>query len=75
MEDGLGGVAGGGGARAGEGGSMDGLDAEKDKMLVEKQKVIEELTWKLHQEQRQVGDRASESEQHIRVMKPHSFHD
>lgn len=50
MEDGL------GGSRAGEGGGMDGLEAEKDKMLVEKQKVIEELTWKLHQEQRQVGD-------------------
>uniref|UniRef100_A0A3Q3H1I5 Myocardin n=1 Tax=Labrus bergylta TaxID=56723 RepID=A0A3Q3H1I5_9LABR len=31
-----------------------GMEAEKDKMLVEKQKVIEELTWKLHQEQRQV---------------------
>lgn len=53
MEDGLGGVN---PASAGqEGGFMDGLDAEKDKMLVEKQKVIEELTWKLHQEQRQVG--------------------
>lgn len=34
---------------------MEGMEAEKDKMLVEKQKVIEELTWKLHQEQRQVG--------------------
>lgn len=57
MEDGLGGGSlGGGGQRAGEGGGMDGLEAEKDKMLVEKQKVIEELTWKLHQEQRQVGD-------------------
>uniref|UniRef100_A0A3Q1EG95 Myocardin n=1 Tax=Acanthochromis polyacanthus TaxID=80966 RepID=A0A3Q1EG95_9TELE len=55
MEDGLGG-GGGGGQRPGEGGGMDGLEAEKDKMLVEKQKVIEELTWKLHQEQRQVGD-------------------
>lgn len=52
MEDGLG----GGGPRAGESGGMDGVDAEKDKMLVEKQKVIEELTWKLHQEQRQVSD-------------------
>ncbi|XP_066120347.1 myocardin isoform X2 [Saccopteryx bilineata] len=36
----------------------DGLDsaAEKDKMLVEKQKVINELTWKLQQEQRQVEE-------------------
>ncbi|XP_067285962.1 myocardin isoform X3 [Pseudorasbora parva] len=33
-----------------------GLEAEKDKMLVEKQKVIEELTWKLQQEQRQVEE-------------------
>ncbi|TSK14604.1 Myocardin [Bagarius yarrelli] len=33
-----------------------GLDTEKDKMLVEKQKVIEELTWKLHQEQMQVEE-------------------
>lgn len=50
-EDGLG----DGGARGGEGGGMEGLEAEKDKMLVEKQKVIEELTWKLHQEQRQAS--------------------
>lgn len=61
MEDGVvggggGGNQGGGGEMAGEGGAMEGLEAEKDKMLVEKQKVIEELTWKLHQEQRQVGD-------------------
>lgn len=56
-EDGLGGGSlGGGGPRVGEGRSMDGVEAEKDKMLVEKQKVIEELTWKLHQEQRQVCD-------------------
>lgn len=54
MEDGLGGGA--GGLRGGDGGCMDGMDAEKDKMLVEKQKVIEELTWKLHQEQRQVSN-------------------
>lgn len=61
IEDGLGTGGGGGGAtvcggiqRVGEGGRNDGLEAEKDKMLVEKQKVIEELTWKLHQEQRQV---------------------
>lgn len=52
MDDGLG----GGRLRAVEGGSMDGMEAEKDKMLVEKQKVIEELTWKLHQEQRQVSN-------------------
>lgn len=52
MEDGLG----AGGQRGGEGGGMDGVEAEKDKMLVEKQKVIEELTWKLHQEQRQVSN-------------------
>lgn len=46
-----------GGQKAGDcgvEGASDGLDGEKDKMLVEKQKVIEELTWKLHQEQRQV---------------------
>lgn len=47
---------GGQGLRVGDGGGMEGMDAEKDKMLVEKQKVIEELTWKLHQEQRQVGN-------------------
>lgn len=34
----------------------DGLDSEKDKMLVEKQKVINQLTWKLRQEQRQVEE-------------------
>ncbi|XP_030920773.1 myocardin [Geospiza fortis] len=32
---------------------LEGIDTEKDKMLVEKQKVINELTWKLQQEQRQ----------------------
>ncbi|XP_053144163.1 myocardin isoform X3 [Hemicordylus capensis] len=32
------------------------VDTEKDKMLVEKQKVINELTWKLQQEQRQVEE-------------------
>ncbi|MEQ2199824.1 hypothetical protein XENOCAPTIV_013299 [Xenoophorus captivus] len=60
IEDGLG-AGGEGGARVcggnqrvGEGGGNNGLEAEKDKMLVEKQRVIEELTWKLHQEQRQV---------------------
>lgn len=57
MEDGLGGNSlATGGLRAGDGGCMEGMEAEKDKMLVEKQKVIEELTWKLHQEQRQVSD-------------------
>ncbi|XP_040291080.1 myocardin isoform X3 [Bufo bufo] len=35
---------------------LEGMDAEKDKMLVEKQKVINELTWKLQQEQRQVEE-------------------
>ncbi|XP_028912982.2 myocardin, partial [Ornithorhynchus anatinus] len=35
---------------------LDGLEAEKDRMLVEKQKVINELTWKLQQEQRQVEE-------------------
>lgn len=57
VDDGLGGGGGMGGVgqKMGEAGRMDGLEAEKDKMLVEKQKVIEELTWKLHQEQRQVG--------------------
>ncbi|XP_052468181.1 myocardin isoform X3 [Carassius gibelio] len=34
----------------------EGLNTEKDKMLVEKQKVIEELMWKLHQEQMQVEE-------------------
>lgn len=43
------------GLRVGDSAGMDGVDTEKDKMLVEKQKVIEELTWKLHQEQRQVS--------------------
>lgn len=57
MEDGLGGNSlATGGLRAGDGGCMEGMEAEKDKMLVEKQKVIEELTWKLHQEQRQVNN-------------------
>ncbi|XP_041431661.1 myocardin L homeolog isoform X2 [Xenopus laevis] len=35
---------------------LEGIDAEKDKMLVEKQKVINELTWKLRHEQRQVEE-------------------
>ncbi|XP_052341849.1 myocardin-like [Oncorhynchus keta] len=37
-----------------QGGEVEGMEREKDKILVEKQKVIEELTWKLHQEQRQL---------------------
>lgn len=62
MDDGLGGGGlGGGGLRAVDGGGMDGVDAEKDKMLVEKQKVIEELTWKLHQEQRQVRNQLTKN--------------
>ncbi|XP_048467086.1 myocardin [Rhincodon typus] len=35
---------------------MDGFDTHKDKMLMEKQKVIDELTWKLHMEQKQVEE-------------------
>ncbi|CAM4634341.1 unnamed protein product [Lepidochelys olivacea] len=35
---------------------LEGINTEKDKMLVEKQKVINELTWKLQQEQRQVEE-------------------
>ncbi|XP_032659593.1 myocardin isoform X4 [Chelonoidis abingdonii] len=35
---------------------LEGIDTEKDKMLVEKQKVINELTWKLQQEQRHVEE-------------------
>lgn len=50
------GIEDGGNQMMGEDGGSDGLEAEKDKMLVEKQKVIEELTWKLHQEQRQVNN-------------------
>ncbi|XP_051888992.1 myocardin isoform X2 [Pristis pectinata] len=42
------------------GGSMqaelEGFDTQKDKMLMEKQKVIDELTWKLHMEQKQVEE-------------------
>lgn len=53
MEDGV-----DGGALRADGGCVEGMEAEKDKMLVEKQKVIEELTWKLHQEQRQVSGHA-----------------
>lgn len=67
MDDGLGGGSlGGGRLRAVDGGSMDGMEAEKDKMLVEKQKVIEELTWKLHQEQRQVSNNQPGSS-HLRI--------
>ncbi|XP_072881972.1 myocardin isoform X2 [Hemitrygon akajei] len=35
---------------------MEGFDTQKDKMLMEKQKVIDELTWKLHMEQKQVEE-------------------
>uniref|UniRef100_A0A3P9IDB3 Myocardin n=1 Tax=Oryzias latipes TaxID=8090 RepID=A0A3P9IDB3_ORYLA len=58
MEDGHGGVSSLGGEtqRTGEGGDAEGAEADKDKMLVEKQKVIDELTWKLHHEQRQVEE-------------------
>ncbi|XP_060700241.1 myocardin isoform X2 [Hemiscyllium ocellatum] len=35
---------------------LDGFDTQKDKMLMEKQKVIDELTWKLHMEQKQVEE-------------------
>lgn len=61
MEDGHGGVSSLGGEtqRTGEGGDAEGAEADKDKMLVEKQKVIDELTWKLHQEQRQVREHLS----------------
>ncbi|XP_049715533.1 myocardin isoform X2 [Elephas maximus indicus] len=45
---------------------LDGLDSEKDKMLVEKQKVINELTWKLQQEQRQVEELRLQLQKHKR---------
>ncbi|XP_078081538.1 myocardin-like isoform X2 [Mustelus asterias] len=35
---------------------LEGFDTQKDKMLMEKQKVIDELTWKLHLEQKQVEE-------------------
>ncbi|XP_038632904.1 myocardin isoform X2 [Scyliorhinus canicula] len=35
---------------------LEGFDTQKDKMLMEKQKVIDELTWKLHMEQKQVEE-------------------
>lgn len=66
MDDGMGGGSLGGGRLRADGGSMDGMEAEKDKMLVEKQKVIEELTWKLHQEQRQVSNNQPGSS-HLRI--------
>lgn len=70
-EEGLGGGGlSGAGLRGGEG--MEGLEAEKDKMLVEKQKVIEELTWKLHQEQRQVGNRTVQFKKMLLSLKGHS---
>uniref|UniRef100_UPI00398E9AEA myocardin isoform X2 n=2 Tax=Pristiophorus japonicus TaxID=55135 RepID=UPI00398E9AEA len=42
-----------GGSRQAE---LEGFDTQKDKMLMEKQKVIDELTWKLHMEQKQVEE-------------------
>ncbi|XP_023599628.1 myocardin [Myotis lucifugus] len=50
----VGSLSGGGGGSVPP--ELDGLDSEKDKMLVEKQKVINELTWKLQQEQRHVEE-------------------
>ncbi|XP_006901870.1 PREDICTED: myocardin [Elephantulus edwardii] len=49
---------------------LDGLDSEKDKMLVEKQKVINELTWKLQQEQRHVEELRLQLQQHKRSNCP-----
>nr|XP_019799688.1 myocardin isoform X2 [Tursiops truncatus] len=49
---------------------LDGLDSEKDKMLVEKQKVINELTWKLQQEQRQVEELRLQLQKHKRSHCP-----
>nr|XP_030718191.1 myocardin isoform X2 [Globicephala melas] len=49
---------------------LDGLDSEKDKMLVEKQKVINELTWKLQQEQRQVEELRLQLQKHKRSNCP-----
>ncbi|XP_068080778.1 myocardin isoform X3 [Danio rerio] len=45
-------------------------DAEKDKMLLEKQKVIEELMWRLQQEQRQVEELRTQL--HRRRLEPHA---
>ncbi|XP_056325571.1 myocardin isoform X2 [Danio aesculapii] len=45
-------------------------DAEKDKMLLEKQKVIEELMWRLQQEQRQVEELRTQL--HRRRLEPHT---
>ncbi|XP_032473739.1 myocardin isoform X2 [Phocoena sinus] len=49
---------------------LDGPDSEKDKMLVEKQKVINELTWKLQQEQRQVEELRLQLQKHKRSNCP-----
>ncbi|XP_039083318.1 myocardin isoform X2 [Hyaena hyaena] len=48
------------------GAELDAPDAEKDKMLVEKQKVINELTWRLQREQRQVEELRLQLRQHKR---------
>lgn len=57
----------GGGSLAPE---PDGRDSEKDKMLVEKQKVINELTWKLQQEQRHVEELRMQLQKHKRAGGP-----
>ncbi|KAI5759122.1 MYOCD protein [Gulo gulo luscus] len=57
----------GGGSLAAE---PDGRDSEKDKMLVEKQKVINELTWKLQQEQRHVEELRMQLQKHKRAGGP-----
>ncbi|XP_045842604.1 myocardin isoform X2 [Meles meles] len=57
----------GGGSLAPE---PDGRDSEKDKMLVEKQKVINELTWKLQQEQRHVEELRLQLQKHKRAVGP-----
>uniref|UniRef100_A0A3B3DY16 Myocardin n=1 Tax=Oryzias melastigma TaxID=30732 RepID=A0A3B3DY16_ORYME len=75
MEDGHGGAGSSGGEtqRTGESGDGEGVEADKDKMLVEKQKVIEELTWKLHQEQRQVREHLRRPQQTPSMMGQHFF--
>ncbi|XP_069510614.1 myocardin [Ambystoma mexicanum] len=50
------------------------IDAEKDKMLVEKQKVINELTWKLQQEQRQVEELKMQLQKRKKTSSPQEKH-
>ncbi|XP_043924091.1 myocardin isoform X2 [Protopterus annectens] len=50
---------------------LESFDSDKDKMLVEKQKVINELTWKLQQEQRQVEKLKMQLQQQKRGSSPH----